>query len=106
MKINGMIPLLQMQNKDFLVAADAALDEALEVLGELPNEEGKATIKLLVEIQYEKGILRIVPGIESKLPKETKFGGSMFWLADGNVSTEHPRQSDMFPRKVDEASQA
>lgn len=88
--------------EDGQLAQDLSADIA-KVLAELKaqaNDRPKATItgsvsiKLTFEVQGPT--LEITAAVDSKTPKPPR-GRSIFWVTDdGAVSTEHPRQTDMF----------
>lgn len=92
-KFTEMIGLLSKGR--FEEKLDEALAEALTTLSALPNESGKASISLTINIAYDSGRLDIKPTVKSKLPEGKAFTGTPFWEADGALSVQHPSQLDM-----------
>jgi len=83
-----------------LPALSDALTETLRKLNEhnagRKKAKSKGAVSLKIEIVVEDGMATIVPTLETKTPKETR-SSAVFWvLQDGTLSTEHPRQTDMF----------
>lgn len=79
-----------------------AVHEIVSELENLPSEKGKATLTITFEFDFEKGLFNIVPGLKTKLPEGKRYGRTPFWSHDGALSTQHPKQIDMFgPREVD-----
>ncbi|MDB5582791.1 MAG: hypothetical protein JWR80_7967 [Bradyrhizobium sp.] len=79
----------------------AELNRDLAYLAEMSEENRKATYKgsltLKLDIEVENGVVHISGNIDSKLPKKPRRS-SLFWVTeDGQLSTEHPQQHDMFP---------
>ncbi len=83
-------------------AADEALAKAIETLEALPKQQGKAVIVMTIEISCQKEMINVLPKIQLKLPEDKAFSGTPFWIADGELSTQHPNQLDMLgePREV------
>ena len=81
-----------------MTAALVALDEDT---GRRPKAKAKGSVTLKVSFEVENGMVNVGAEISSKLPKPT-VPSSFFWLlADGALSTDHPKQIDMFPREVE-----
>lgn len=80
---------------EFAGKCDEHLRKAIEALEDLPAEKGSATITVTLKLTYESGRLDIKPEIKSKLPDERGFSSSVFWTAEGGISTQHPSQLDM-----------
>lgn len=67
-----------------------------EQTGGRPKAKTKGSVTLKLNIVVENGTATIEPQIESKRPKPA-LGSSFFWtLDDGSLTTEHPKQTDMF----------
>ena len=86
------------------------LTETLSALNEHAGPKGKATgsVDLKLNLRVEAGVVTITSDLKSKRPKEERRA-SMFWVTEeGHLSTEHPRQKDMFsgPRGVDRDAEA
>jgi hypothetical protein len=78
----------------------AELSKCLKHMGELSEENPKVaykgTLNLKLNIDVEAGEVHIKAEIDSKLPKRPRRS-TLFWVTDdGDLSTEHPRQADMF----------
>lgn len=78
----------------------AELGKCLKHMGELSEENPKVAYKgdlsLKLKIEVEAGEVHIKAEIDSKLPKRPRRS-TLFWVTDdGDLSTEHPRQTDMF----------
>lgn len=84
------------------VAADLGR-EILETLADLKEQSGdrpkvkvKGEVTLTLKLLVETGTVIIEADIKSKRPRKAR-GTSYFWLMDdGALSTEHPKQVDMF----------
>lgn len=66
-----------------------------------PKEKVKGEISLKLKLTMEMGTVTIVGELASKRPKAPR-GSSFFWVTDdGDLTTEHPHQHDMFkPREA------
>ncbi len=65
---------------------------------EAAGPKGKASghVTIVLSMKVEGGTLKITPDLKEKQPPE-EFGSTTFFLTeDGELSTQHPRQSDMF----------
>lgn len=96
---------------DFRAHVDRQLQEALIALEESPNDKCKAEITVKIVLEYELGRVDIKPECKVKLPESAKFIKTPFWVIDGELSTQHPKQIDMFtprgvPGRADEAEAA
>ncbi|WP_182422000.1 hypothetical protein [Aureimonas sp. ME7] len=99
-----------LEGGEFVDKFQNELDATLKALTESAGPKGKAsghvTVKLALKV--EAGMVTITPNLTSKKPEE-EFGPSTFWVTEeGHLSTQHPRQSDMFdgPRDVSNREQA
>lgn len=101
--IRRMLELLGIIERGrFAEACDEALAVALERLETLPKGQGKAVIVMTIEIAAQKDMIQVTPKVVSKLPDDKAFGGTPFWIYEGQISTQHPNQMDMLdePRPV------
>lgn len=78
-----------------------------ELSAESPKKKVKGKVVLTVDIEVVNGVATISAEVRSKKP-EPERGSSLFWLTpDGDLTTEHPQQIDMFkPRAAAEAAEA
>ena len=82
----------------------SALTEALVVLKQYSDASGpkakfKGKVTLEIEAEVQNGMVTIVGTVGVKVPKKPR-GTTTFWLTDeGQLSTEHPNQHDMFKPK-------
>ncbi|MEO1989653.1 MAG: hypothetical protein ABGX47_23845 [Martelella sp.] len=89
-------------NRDISDKLKDALGELLELSNNSPNKEFKGNLTVKLDLKVKDGAVTIASSFTTKTPdrpRRTDF----FWLTDdGALSTEHPRQSDMFsaPREV------
>lgn len=67
-----------------------------------PKDKVKGEITLSLKVQLEGDHVEIAPEIKVKKPIKPRARGFFFALSDGSLSTEHPRQIDMFPRDAEE----
>jgi len=80
------------------------LTEMLVVLKEFSDTSGpkakfKGKVTLEIEAEVQNGMVTIIGAIATKVPKKPR-GTTTFWLTDeGELSTEHPNQHDMFKPK-------
>lgn len=82
------------------------LVETLQALNDAAGPKGKASgnVALKLGLKVEAGMVTINADLSSKRPKE-EHRSSIFWVTEtGELSTQHPRQQDMFegPRMVRE----
>lgn len=67
-----------------------------EHTGDRPKAKAKGSVTLKLNIEVVDGTVTIEAEIASKRPKPV-HGSSHFWLLDdGSLSTQHPKQIDMF----------
>jgi hypothetical protein len=102
---DAQILIGMLEQGDLNQELSAELGRCLKHMGELSEENPKAaykgTLTLKLNIDIEAGEVHIKADIESKMPRRPRRS-SLFWVTDdGELSTEHPRQTDMFnPRDV------
>ncbi len=87
--------------RDELQAVVAALNEAAG-----PKGKAKGSLTLKLKLEVAMGRVEITGEIASNKPKEER-GSTILWVTEeGQLSTEHPRQRDMFdgPRAVERAA--
>lgn len=92
------ILLGMLEGGEFVGKLQNALNAQLAALNEAAGPKGKATghVTVKLNLKVEAGMVTISPNIDAKKIAE-EFGSSVFWVTeDGELSTEHPRQSDMF----------
>lgn len=101
--IRRFAEVIGLVDPNFEGACNAAVREVVEELENLPSEKGKATITVTLDFEYEKGLFNLLPNVKVKLPDGKKFGRTPFWAHEGALSTQHPKQIDMFggPRGVE-----
>lgn len=96
-----------LENGELNPALSAEVAETLSKLADMSKDspgrtfKGSTTLKLDFEVKDETVVIR--SDFTSKVPKRPRKA-SMFWVVeDGALSTEHPRQHDMFggPRSVE-----
>lgn len=80
------------------------LQETLSALSEAAGPKGKAKghVTLKLNLDVAAGTVTITSDLTSKRPKEERRS-SMYWVTEeGFLSTQHPKQHDMFggPRSV------
>lgn len=75
------------------------MKEYSDTLGPKAKVKGKVTLE--VDLECEGGMMAIFGDVKIKAPKKPR-ASTHFWVtADGELSTEHPKQHDMFkPRDV------
>jgi len=78
----------------------AELSTVLKELHAMSTEDLKKTFKgevdLKISLSAENGTVQISADIKSKLPKRPR-ARTFYWITEeGNLSTEHPQQTDMF----------
>lgn len=82
----------------------AEFADVIDTLAELsgPKRPKKGSVTLTINFEVEEDRCTVSGAIKSKTP-EAPRGGSFYFVTDGGLSTEHPRQPDMFrPRDTDE----
>lgn len=80
----------------------AELKNAVKTLHDVAGEKGtsKGTITLKINLKVRGGTCEITPDLSAKLPTETPMPETLFITSTGELSDEHPRQMNMFPRKA------
>lgn len=62
------------------------------------NAKGKLTLTL--DLMVDKGLLLIVPNVETRAPRPRRKS-SVMWITDeGNLSPDNPKQLPLVPRAV------
>jgi len=82
-----------------LTETTAALHEHT---GGRPKAKAKGSVTLKIAIEVESGAAAISYQVDNSVPKPLT-GSTVFWVnEDGTLSTEHPKQDDLFagPRDV------
>lgn len=82
---------------------DDAMIEIIRTFHEVGN--GKASVTLTVNFISDGELIELDFDVKTRLPKKTRRR-TPFWLAEGALSTEHPRQTDMFVVDGDKRNQA
>lgn len=109
-KIRDLNTLVGMIDRGHMIRE--ANDKLADVLGALtqlsaesPKRKIKGRVTLEVDIEVQSGVATISASVKAKKP-EPERGSSLFWLTpDGDLTTEHPQQIDMFkPREVSETA--
>lgn len=99
-----------LENGDLRAELSEEVAETLGKLGDMSNDQAGRTFKgsttLKIDFEVKDGMVTIRTDFNSKVPKRPRKS-SMFWLVEGGaLSTEHPRQHDLFsgkPREVETA---
>jgi hypothetical protein len=80
------------------------LAELKEAAGDRPKSKAKGEVRLTLKFVVEQGITTIEADITSKRPKPLRSSTVAWVLDDGSLSTEHPKQINMFPREAGRAA--
>lgn len=80
----------------FSEKVDEHLEKSIEALENTPDQRGTSTITIQLTFTYVDGRVDVKPSVKSKLPEEKGFNGTPFWAVDGELSVQHPSQSEMF----------
>lgn len=100
-KIRDINTLMGMLDRGHVIReANGQLGELLAGLndlnGDAPKKAVKGSLTIKVEVELKDGVATIAASVEKKLPKCAP-GSGLFWLdKDGDITTEHPQQDDMF----------
>ncbi len=93
-----------LEDGEFAESMKRELTETLVALNEAAGPKGKATgnVKVALNLKVEAGMVTISTELTSKRPKEERRSTVLWVTEDGVLSTQHPRQHDMFdgPRPV------
>lgn len=78
------------------------IDKVLEALRDAagPKSKAKGSVTLKLDFVVEGVNVEIEADISSKVPKIKRARTFMFLTQDGQLSTEHPHQPDMFIREA------
>ena len=93
-----------LENGQFNPALSQEIADTLQKLSEMSEENPHATFKgqttVKLNFSVKDGMVTIGVDMESKTPKRPRKN-SVFWVVeDGALSTEHPRQHDMFATRA------
>lgn len=104
--IRKFIEVIGLLNRGkFSERLDQEMAEAIRTLEVQPNDQGKATITVTVELAYQGGMLQMTPKVKAKLPEGQGFNATPFWTVDGDaLSVQHPNQMDMWTREAPASS--
>lgn len=69
-----------------------------------PKAKAKGSVRLDIKFTVESGIVTIECDVTSKRPKPPRALSVAWVLDDGTLSTQHPKQIDMFPAPVRSAA--
>ncbi len=99
-KFSELIELLSRGR--FSEKVDEHLEKSIEALENTPDQRGTSTITIQMTLTYIEGRIDIKPSVKSKLPEEKGFNGTPFWAVNGELSVQHPNQTEMFggPREA------
>jgi hypothetical protein len=100
----------RIQNADHLVrwleggqvAADmteemqATLAHLYELTAHHPKAKAKGSVRLEIVFKVEGGLVAIDAAVTSKRPAKPRAGTVAWLLEDGTLSTQHPKQIEMF----------
>ena len=96
-RFSEMIGLIQ--RGDFERSLDEGIRECLEAIRAQPNEKGKATMTITLQIAAQGEMVQIAPKLAVKLPEGDTFTPLVLWDYEGQLSTQHPNQFSMFKDK-------
>lgn len=90
-----------LENGELNPAFSSEISETMQKLSEMsedaPSRTIKGSVSLKLDFEVKDGMVTINSKLESKTPKRPRKS-SVFWVLDGGaLSTEHPRQHDLFP---------
>lgn len=94
-------PILgSLESGDLMAEVGKTLTEAMQQLdditGRRPKAKAKGHVTLKLVIEVENGTTNITAEVTAKVPKPPR-PSTFFWLMpDGTLSTDHPKQIDMF----------
>lgn len=93
-----------LEDGEFLGDLNTSLQETIEALHERAGNKGKAkgSLTIKVDIEVANAMATIKSHFDAKTPKPERGSTVLFVTDDGELSTEHPRQHDMFIRDADE----
>ena len=97
---DAQILIGMLEQGDLNQALSAELGKVMKELTEMSQENAKATfkgtLKLDLTIEVENQIVHVKAKVDSKLPDRPRRSTLFFVTDDGELSTEHPHQRDMF----------
>lgn len=95
--------LASLERGDIVDELNNAMLEIIRTLQE--RGKGKAALTLTVSFDADGERIDIDCDVKTHLPKKTRRR-TPFWIADGALSTQHPRQTDMFAVEGGKAREA
>lgn len=85
-------------HQDFGAEARNVLAKLYELSADQPKAKIKGSLTLKISFQVEGGVARIEAAVESTTPKPPRPHSLAWLLPDGTLSTQHPKQIDMFQK--------
>lgn len=86
-------------SRDLSAAIKEAIVKTREAVGR--KESGSCSVTLVIGLKLDGDSVEISTDIASKIPKAPR-GKTVFFLdREGAITTQHPRQTDMFLEEVD-----
>ena len=95
--------LAMLEGGAFATKFRAEMSKVVKTLSDLSGEKGTASGSMTMKLKFVmKGqTVEITPELASKLPAEKSMPETLFVTRSGELSDEHPRQMNMFPRTLD-----
>ncbi|MFG1246757.1 hypothetical protein [Xanthobacter flavus] len=73
-----------------------SLRQLKEQCGNRPKVKAKGKVTLTINLEVQDGSVTIDCEVAAKVPKPPRASTFLWVLEDGSLSTEHPKQMDMF----------
>lgn len=90
----------------FVERVNEHISKALEAIQAMPDETGVAEVTVKFKLVGKGGELQLTPSVISKLPSEKSMAPTTFWIVDGELSVQHPSQTDLFEGPRDASRRA
>ncbi|MBB4952735.1 hypothetical protein H4S14_000777 [Agrobacterium vitis] len=83
-------------HKDFAENIKDTIVKLQDLIGDNPKAKAKGSVTLKLDFTVQDGRIEFDADISTKTPKQPRRSTVFFLTDDSEISTEHPRQRDMF----------
>lgn len=106
-RINDPLVMIgSLERGDFAADLSAEIRKILPELQEIAGDRGRATgtVALTFKFSVKGETVEIEADLSSKTPKKQRASSTFFLTKNGELSDEHPRQNEMFPRDASKSA--
>ena len=86
----------------FVERVNEAVGRVLQALEDMPDATGKGSVALTFKFNSRGGEITLAADVKTTLPNLPPLAPTTFWLVDGELSAQHPEQTelDLGPRDI------